>query len=187
MELRLTIFFALTFIVLSFNAVVLWWMRRALHRTCERARKNRAARAQLEHAVRLSVRTAVEVTNRLALVSGEIRAGVHQLDSGLGRLDNWARYGLAKVDFNADRVSARMGARARDATSELQSPLFKTATVIHGVRTILDLAVRWKTSKTGRLVGATRVLGPIDTAVTVVQALTALGGRFSGRNGSSSR
>ena len=182
MELNLTIFFASTFLVLAGNAVLLWCLRRMLARASERARARQTEHARLIDALRVGVRVAEESTSRMAIVSGQIRSAAGELDSGLGRADNWARYGLAKLDFSADRASKRLEGKARDLGNEVRKPLYRTAAAIHGVKAVLNILSRWKPGAKGRLGRAARVVGPLDTAATVFQAVTALGSLLSGGN-----
>jgi len=178
MELRLTIFFALTFVVLAWNAGVLWLLFRMLRRAVGRLDQDQLWYRHLGGTLRMSVRAAEESTTRLAALSGEVRATVDQLGETLGRADNWARYGLAKLDSDADRASERLEKRTRQVGGRVGKQLYRTAVVIHGLKTALGFIARWKAGR--HPIRTLPVPTPVDTALILLQAVTAVGELFSG-------
>ena len=73
--------------------------------------------------------------------SGRARERVHGLEGNFERADNWVRYGLAKLDFNVDKVSERLENKTQGIKSAIWEPLFQTATVVQGVKALLELVM----------------------------------------------
>jgi hypothetical protein len=180
MELRLTVFFALAAVALTGNAAILWAIWHAFRQAARRAEANRTQYARLTSALVDSLKTLEQGTTQLAVRSGEVRDAVVGIDNNLGRADNWARYGLAKLDFNADRVAQKLGSKTRHVAGGLREPLYKTAAAVHAVKAILEL-VAWERPGSRRVKKVSRMLEPLDTAATIVQAITALGALFAPR------
>lgn len=190
MEVRLTILLALTFTVLMLDAAVLWWLLRLLQQAGKHAQRNRADYARIHERLRTSLRIAEQATSRLRVVSGELRTAVVEFDDGSRRADNWARYGLAKLDFNAERLTDNLSARTRSLAHRIRNPLYRTAAAVHGLRATLDLIARWRDGGTGRLQRTAQLIDRVDTAANIVEAVTALGDLFSSQannNGSRRR
>jgi len=174
MEFQLTIFFALLFVVLTWNAGLLWVLSNWMRRVDQRVSASRERREHLRHTVGNAVRATEDATTQLVAVSARIRDAVSQTDETLGRADNWARYGLAKLDFNTDRVAESLRERTDRLGRDIREPLFKTSAALQGVHAILKLAERWGGTEGGRR-RAAHALDPLDTTLTFIEALMAVG------------
>lgn len=187
METELTIFFALTFVVLAGNAAVLWHIRKGFQAAAKHLDENRVYYRNVGETVRESVRAAEATSTRLAETTGLLRATVDQLGETLDRADNWARYGLAKLDFNAERASGHIRNETRILGSRLGESLYKTAAAIHGIRAAIGLIGRWQLARRAPLRKAAAVVAPLDTAIVIMQALRAFGELFRPRAGKRDR
>lgn len=181
METRLTIFLALVFLVMAWNAVLLWVLRRMLHRANAHLDRNRLRYTHLGDTLRMSIRVAERTTEDLAGMTAELRSTVHEWEETLDRADNWARYGLAKMDFNADRASQKLHRGTRTLAGRVGEQLFRTATVIHGIKAALEFIARLKGDRTRHPVRTLLRPAPLDAALAAFQAMTALGKLFSSR------
>ena len=181
MELRLAIQLGLIFFVLAWNTVLLWALYRVLRGTERRLDRWQGEDAEVMRALGTSVRSAERASSRVAVLSGEVRSGVAEMSEVLDRADNWARYGLAKLDFNADRAAEKLGRRTRRFSGRLGGPICRTAAAVQGIRALLDLVARSQDGRSRRR-RRLRVPEPLDTAATLLQAVTAFGALFSPRN-----
>lgn len=182
MELQLAIFLALLVLVLAWNAVLLWILRRMLARVVGQLDQNRVWYAHLGDTLRMSIRVAEATTTHMASLSGQLGEVVAELSDAVGRADNWARYGLAKLDFNGERASQKLTGKTRRFGRDLGEQLYRTAVVVHGLKNVLGLIVRLKVGgphPVRRLITPT----PVDTVLTVIEAVTALGQLFAPRPG----
>jgi hypothetical protein len=183
MELQLTIFFALTFLVLAGNAAVLWYIRRHFAAACRHLDANREHYRRLGETIRGSVRAAEHTSTRLAEASRELRVSVGQLRETMDRTDNWARYGLAKLDFNAERAAGRLRDQTRRLGTRLGEGVYRKAAAVQGVRAAIGLVARWRLGRQPAGRHAAPPVDPVDTALVLVQAITALGELFRPRKG----
>lgn len=181
METHLTIFFALTFVVLAGNAAVLWHIRKGFVAAARHLDENRAYYRNVGETVRESVRAAEATSTRLVETTGGLRASVEHLGETLDRADNWARYGLAKLDFNADRACNQIREETRRLGSHLGESLYKAAAAIQGIRATVGLVGRLHLARRTPVRQAVSVIAPLDTAIVIMQALRALGELFRPR------
>ena len=133
----LTLFMGLMLVFVACNAVFLWMMRRRLKRTADAADhwgpKTRAAAADLkDHLERLEAASA-----KAAELSAGARARVVTAQEHLDRADNRLRYGLATIDYEADRLSERVDGEARRIQGRLAEPLAHTAAGVRSFRGVL--------------------------------------------------
>lgn len=175
MQLQLTILFASAFLVLAWNAVLLWFIRQALRRANDRLDEDRVWYTHLGETLRSSIHVAEGSTARLALVSSRLRTAVEDMSEILDRVDNWARYGLAKLDFNSERASGTLRKKTRSVAGQLGDALYKTAAAIQGLRAVLSFIARWKVGGVGQAARGAFVPGPFGTTLILLQALNALG------------
>jgi len=183
MERQLIIFQAFALIVLVGDAVCLWFLFRMIRQAARHFEQNRTWYEHLNRTLAMSVRAAETTSSRAAVVSGELRESLDALGDTLARTDNWARYGLAKLDFNAERASTTLGRKTRRAGSHLGEGLYKTAAAVQGVRATLRLVRRWQKGRRGQIIRHSLVPAPVDTVLTLLSAVTALGRLFSSRHG----
>ena len=177
-QFQLTIFFALLFVVLAWNAGLLWVLSNWMRRVDQRVRASRERREHFIRTVGNAVRATEDATTQLVAVSARIRDAASRTDETLGRADDWARYGLAKLDFNTDRVAESLRKQTDRLGRDIREPLFKTSAAIQGVHALLTLAERWGGTEGGRR-RAAHVLDPLDTTLTFIEAVTAVGELFA--------
>lgn len=174
MQLQLTILFASVFLVLTWNAILLWSIRQALRRANDRLDENRVWYTHLGETLRSSIHVAEGTTARLALVSSRLRIAVQDVSEIFDRVDNWARYGLAKLDFNSGRASETVRGKTRRFASQLGDALYKTAAAIQGLRAVLSFIAHWKVGGVGQAARGAVVPGPVGTTLILLRGLTAL-------------
>lgn len=181
MQLQLTILFASVFLVLAWNAVLLWFIRQALRRANDRLDEDQVWYTHLGQTLRSSIHVAESTTARLSLASSRLRVAVEDVSEILDRADNWARYGLAKLDFNSDKASETLRGKTRRLGSRLGDAVYKTAAAIQGVRAVLSFIARWKVAGVGQAARGAFAPGPVGTTLILLQALKALGDLLAAR------
>jgi len=149
MDTRLiTVFIALVFLVLTWNAALLWFIRRGLQQAADRAARQEEQLQSFFGDLKAGISHLESVSATATQWSGQARERVQDLEGDFDRADNWVRYGLAKLDFNVDKVSERLDDRTREIKSAISGPLFQTATVVQGVKALLELlTIRNKSRK----------------------------------------
>jgi hypothetical protein len=172
MQFQLTIFFALVFLVLAGNTVLLWAICRSIRSASGAIERNRAHQDHVKMTLRMSIRTAEQVTDRLVLASRRLRTAVDEVDDALGRADNLARYGLARLDFNADRASNALERTTRRFGRGAGETAYRTAAAVQASYALLGLFSRLGGARLGRKLP---VMTPVATAMTIIQAVNALG------------
>ncbi len=78
-------------------------------------------------------------SNRAADWSGQVRERVVEAGGNVDRVENWLGYSMAKIDFNVDRVSNEITAGTDRIKAAVSEPLFRTGTVVQGIKALLEL------------------------------------------------
>jgi hypothetical protein len=136
-----TFFIALVFFVLAWNAALLWFVRRGISRAAERAAAREEQISRFIEDLKSGLDHLEAVSEKATEWSSAAREGARSLSDDFDRADNWVHYGLAKLDFNVDKVSERMDDNTQQIKSSIWEPLFRTATVVQGVKALLELVM----------------------------------------------
>ena len=133
----LALFMGLMLFVVAWNAALLWMIRQRLKRAADAADlwgpKARAAAADLNDRLeRLEAASA-----KAAELSARARARFVAAREHLDRADNRLRYGLATIDYEADRLSERVEGETRRIQGRLAEPLAHTAAGVRSFRGVL--------------------------------------------------
>ena len=78
-------------------------------------------------------------SGRATEVSARARQRVGDFGGDLDRAQNWFRFGLAKVDFEMDRISGGVQEGTDKVKSAVSEPLFRTGAIVQGIRAVLEL------------------------------------------------
>ena len=135
----ITLFIVLVFVVLAWNAALLWFIRRGLQQAADRAARQEEQLKSFFGDLKVGIRHLESVSGAATEWSGRARERVQDLEGDFDRADNWVRYGLAKLEFNVDKVSERLTDKTQGIKSAISEPLFRTATVVQGVKALLEL------------------------------------------------
>jgi len=139
MELRLTIFVALVSLVLLWNTALLWALLKGLSRSAEKATRFKGSSGKVLETLKTTVLHAESVSSKATGYSGKALEKVTDLGGDVDRAENWLRYGLAKMDFETNRISDGVRDatdRAKEAAAE---PLIQAGAIVHGVKAVLEL------------------------------------------------
>ena len=139
METRLALFVALVFVVLVWNTALLWFVYRAAARAVDRAARYQHYSSQVIEGLRGTLEKAEVASDRATEWSGQLRERVAEASGNVDRVENLLGYGLAKIDFNVDRVSKEINDGANRIKAAVSEPLFRTGTVVHGIKALLEL------------------------------------------------
>ena len=142
MDTRLTLFIVLIFLVLAWNTVLLWFIYRAVARSADKVSKYRHQCSAVIEGLRIVLEKAAFASDRATDWSGQIRQRMVDLDGNVQRAENWLQYGLAKINFNVDRVTQELDSRTRRAKTAVSEPLLRVEMVVQDVRAILELLGR---------------------------------------------
>ena len=139
MELRLTIFVALVSLVLLWNTALLWALLKGLSRSAEKATRLSGSSEKVFETLRTTVLQAESASAKATGYSRKAREKVADLGGDFDRAEDWFRYGLAKMDFEMNRMSEGVrdaSDRAKEAAAE---PLSRAGAIVHGVKAVLEL------------------------------------------------
>ena len=139
METRLALFIALVFLVLLWNTLLLWFVHRALARSTDQVSRYQHHCDQLIKGLGVALEKAELASGRAAEWSGQIRERVVDAGGNVNRVENWLGYSMAKLDFNVDRVSKDITGRVARIQAAVSEPLFRTGTVVQGIKAFLEL------------------------------------------------
>ena len=139
METQLALFIVLVFLVLFWNTLLLWFVYRALARSTGQITQYQRHCYQLIKGLGLALEKAGLVSGRAADWSGQIRERVVDASGNVDRVENWLGYGMAKLSFNIDRVSKEITNGADRIKAAVSEPLFRTGTVVQGIKAFLEL------------------------------------------------
>ncbi len=67
------------------------------------------------------------------------RQRVGDFGGDLDRAQNWFRFGLAKFDFEMDRIAGGVQEGTDKVKSAVSEPLFRAGAIVQGIRAILEL------------------------------------------------
>ena len=138
MEVQLTIFAILIFLVLAWNAALLWGIYRAASRSAAKAALCCEEYAALHQDLKSILHEAESASERVVDWSARARDRAIGIDSEIERAQNWLRFGLAKVEFKVDRVSNEVGSGTDRVKAAISEPLFRFGAILHGVRSVLQ-------------------------------------------------
>jgi hypothetical protein len=139
MEVRLTIFLALVSVVLIWNTVLLWALFKGLSRSAEKATRLEGPSEKLLRVLRSTVLHAESVSAKATDYSSKAREKAVDLGGDFDRAQNWFRFGLAKMDFEMNRVSEGVRDATVRAKEAAEEPLSRAGAVVHGVKAVLEL------------------------------------------------
>ncbi len=139
MEVRLTVFVALVSLVLLWNTALLWTLFREMSRYARKANDLEGPSEKLLETLRTTVLQAESVSAKATGYSGKAREKVADLRGDLDRTENWVRFGLAKMDFEMDRISERVRDTADRAKQVAGEPLSRAGAIVHGLKAMLEL------------------------------------------------
>lgn len=150
METRLALFIALVFLALFWNTLLLWFVYRALARSTDQVSRYQHHCYRLIKGLGVTLEKAELASGRAAEWSGQIRERVVDAGGNVNRVENWLGYGMAKLDFNVDRVSKDITGRVDRIQAAVSEPLFRTGTVFQGIRAFLELLTLGQPDQEGR-------------------------------------
>ncbi len=138
MELQLTIFVILIFLVLAWNSALLWGIYREASRAAAKASRCSEEYASLHTNLKSVLREAESASERAVDWSARARERALGLDAEIERTQNWLRFGLAKVEFRMDRFSDDVASGTDRVKAAVSKPLFRFGSILHGVRAVLE-------------------------------------------------
>jgi len=139
METRLTLFIGLVFVVLAWNTMLIWVLARVLRRLAVRTARYQHLSADAIGALGARIEQAGSASAHMVGWSRQARERVGGVNRDFGRAANWIHYGLARIDFNVERASEELDAATKKVSARVAEPLYRTATVIQGVKALLEL------------------------------------------------
>ena len=139
MEIRLTIFIALVAIVFVLNAALFWALYRSLSRSVTRAERMDGPITSVIGTLRSTISRVEAASGRATEVSAIARQRVGDFGGDLDRAQNWFRFGLAKVDFEMDRISEGVQKGTDKVKSAVSEPLLRAGEIVQGIRAVLGL------------------------------------------------
>ena len=138
MELQLTIFAILIFLVLAWNSALLWAIYREASRAAVKASRCSEEYASMHTNLKSVLREAESASERVVDWSARARERALGLDAEIERTQNWLRFGLAKVEFRVDRLSDDVASGTDRVKAAVSKPLFRFGAILHGVRAVLE-------------------------------------------------
>ena len=133
------LFVALVFLVLAWNTLLLWFVYRTLARSVNNFARYQGHCHRLIKGLDVALQKAELASGRAAGWSAQIRERALEASRNVNRAKSWLGYGIAKLDFNVDRVSKEITDGADRINAAVSEPILRTATVVHGVKALLEL------------------------------------------------
>jgi hypothetical protein len=139
METRIALFIALVFLVLFWNTLLLWFIYRALARSANQIPQYQRHCYQLIKGLGVALEKVEVASGRAAEWSGQLRESAVDAGGNVERAENWLGYGMAKLDFTVDKISKQITDEADRIKAAVSEPLFRTGSVVHGIKAFLEL------------------------------------------------
>jgi hypothetical protein len=141
MDTRLALLVALVFLLLLSNTLLLWFLFRAVARSARYAARYQRHCEVFVESLRTLLEEAQVASVRATQMSARLRDGVVDATQNVDRADNWLQYGMAKVDFKVDRVSAELNESAQEVQQAISEPLYRSGAIVQGVKALLEFLV----------------------------------------------
>ncbi len=132
-------FIALVAVVLVWNAALLWALYRRMSRSVAKAEEMEGPMTSVIGSLRGTITRVEAVSARATEVSATARQRVGGFGGDLDRAQNRFRYGLAKLDFEMDRISGGVQDGTDKVKSAVSEPLSRAGAIVQGIRAILEL------------------------------------------------
>jgi hypothetical protein len=139
METRLALFIVLVFLVLFWNTLLLWFVYRALSRSADQISQYQRHCYQVIKGLGVALEKVELASGRAAEWSGQLRESTVDARGNVDRAENWLGYGMAKLDFTVDQMSKKITDEADRIKAAVSEPLFRTGSVVHGIKSFLEL------------------------------------------------
>ena len=139
METQLVLFIALVFLVIFWNTLLLWFIYRSLARSTDQIARYQGHCYQLIQGLGVALEKVERASSRAADWSGQLREKSVVAAGNVEGVENWLGYGMAKLDFNVDRVSKKITGRADRIKRTVSEPLFRAGTIVQGIKAVLEL------------------------------------------------
>jgi len=138
-EIRLTILIVLVAIVLVGNTMLLWVLHRRLSSSFTKAEGMEGPMTSLIGALRNTIARLEVASGRATESSASARQRIGDFGGDLDRVQDWFHFGLAKVDFEMDRIFGSIQEGTDKVKSTVSEPLLKAGSICQGIRAVLDL------------------------------------------------
>lgn len=129
---------------LFLNAVVLWALYRRLSQSASHADRMKRTLSAAITTLRGALQHAEIISGRATMVSSRARRRVDDLSVELDQANNWFHYGMAKLDFELNRISSGINKGTEKVQSVVSGPLFRAGSIAQALRAALEFLTLYR-------------------------------------------
>ena len=136
---EVTVFIALVFVTILMGNAVLLYVLFGFVRPLAKGLQDEEPSVRTVRDLHAALEELQTWSAGLAEWSAKASRGMVRVGEECGRADNFLQYGLAKLDFNVDKASARLEHRTQEVIDTVSEPLERAAAVVQGVKALLEI------------------------------------------------